>query len=55
MNGSEEKLRNNDLIKQRIRDRYKGVDEDVLDSSFYTGPGSGMYFRSIWLEISKLL
>lgn len=31
MNGNEEKLRDNNLIKQRIRDRYKGVSEDVLD------------------------
>lgn len=31
MNGNEEKLQDNNLIKQRIRDRYKGVGEDVLD------------------------
>lgn len=31
MNGNEEKLRDNNLIKQRIRDRYKGVSEDILD------------------------
>lgn len=31
MNEKEEKLRNSQLIKQRIRERYKGVDEDVLD------------------------
>ena len=31
MNGNEEKLRDSNLIKQRIRDRYKGVSEDVLD------------------------
>jgi len=31
MKENEEKLRNSQLIKQRIRERYKGVDEDVLD------------------------
>ena len=31
MNGNEEKLRDNALIKQKIRERYKGVSEDVLD------------------------
>lgn len=31
MNGNEEKLGNNALIKQKIRERYKGVSEDVLD------------------------
>jgi len=31
MKGSEEKLRDTQLIKQRIRERYKGVSEDVLD------------------------
>ena len=31
MNGNEERLHDNNLIKQRIRDRYKGVSEDILD------------------------
>ena len=31
MNGNEEKLHDTNLIKQRIRDRYKGVSEDILD------------------------
>lgn len=31
MDEHEEKLNDNDLKKQRIRERYKGVNEDVLD------------------------
>ena len=31
MKDNEEKLRDTQLIKQRIRERYKGVSEDVLD------------------------
>ena len=31
MSGNEEKSRNTQIIKQKIRDRYKGVSEDILD------------------------
>ena len=31
MNENEQKLKDSQLIKQKIRERYKGVSEDVLD------------------------
>ena len=31
MNSTEEKIKDTEAVKQRIRERYKGVGDDVLD------------------------